>query len=223
MVIMADRRRLIADQPHKATANGGQILIAEPKIERLAVMFAPVQTGSGTPSPSNVRPISGWSTIPVSIGSQTDSVSLGGTYYGGTVDLVSGTLAVTMVSDTITWGQYIWQRDNGSVYIRSFALSHESKSAPSMTQYNAICDRADWLASSLSDTVHWYIAVNGSGVQCAYISLPESTSAQTNVQIAYDLAEPIIYQLTPQSINALRGMQNVSSSAGSVEITYWTK
>lgn len=61
-----------------------------------------VQEGSGDPSPTNVRPISGWSgvTLYVSPNEQTAdatiyTANLEQTVYGGTLDMVSGKLTVT--------------------------------------------------------------------------------------------------------------------------------
>lgn len=102
--LIANRRRLIAAAPHKATAqNASSILIGEPKIERLAVTFSPVQSGSGTPSPSNVRAISGWSEIPVWFTPGADDILSAvpaGNY--GTIDLSTGIMTVTHKCLTLT-------------------------------------------------------------------------------------------------------------------------
>lgn len=73
----------------------------------LKVGIEPVQSGSGDPSPENIRPISGWTAANVNV-SPTTSAGDGTTYtiefrdgdnpltvYGGTLDVTSGELAVT--------------------------------------------------------------------------------------------------------------------------------
>ena len=65
----------------------------------LVANIVPRQSGSGTPSPENVRPISGWTEVTVFVSptedeedATTHTTDLGRTVYGGTVDLVSGVL-----------------------------------------------------------------------------------------------------------------------------------
>lgn len=67
MGITEDRMRMIASQPHKFSAAGETLYvnIGEPKIGKLEVEFGPRQGGIGMPSPTNPRPISGWSSISV--------------------------------------------------------------------------------------------------------------------------------------------------------------
>lgn len=62
----------------------------------------PIQSGSGTPSPANIRPISGHTECITYVSpttSETDATTyttdLGRTVYGGTLDVVSGVLNVT--------------------------------------------------------------------------------------------------------------------------------
>ena len=227
---MEDRRRLIAAQPHLVTASGSSVLvnIAEPKIERLAVTFSPAQTGSGTPSPSNVRPINGWSTISVALGSQTASISLGGTYYGGTVDLVSGVMTVTKFgftgnnpgvyayldstqTDTVTFtigiSQSGFSSASGGMMASHFSTTTPSGTAGRVVLSNnyiySVVPRSDFSGTINDNAVRaWLIAHNPTYV--------------------YTLATPKTVALTPQAITALRGQQTVTSPAGAVEISYWT-
>ena len=209
----------VGAQPRRATqTNPGTILIAEPKINALKVTFAPVQSGSGTPSPSNVRPISGYDSIAVSIGADTVSASLGGTYFGGTVDLVSGVFTVTMASDVIRWGYgYVAETKMSNYTVRAFPMTY--KPLNTATPGNSLCDRAIWTSNVWArDELHYYFSASGN----LALALPNGTSDDTYVRAAYDLETPQTVQLTPQSIAALRGMQTVTSDAGSVEITYYT-
>lgn len=228
MVIMADRRRLIADQPHKATANGGQILIAEPKIERLAVTFAYTQAGSGNASPSNVRPITGHSTIPVAVGSQTKSIALGGTYYGGTVDLVNGTLTETVHGipgdslETIRLDNY-----TATIVIAFFDIvtnGHPSYSSGLISnRFSTAISSGNVGRLARANNAVYFVMPRGDFTGTPDASAVKQWLVDHPTVFVYSPAQPITHQLTPQSVNALRGMQNVTSSAGSVEITYWTK
>ena len=110
MGVIEDRRRIIATQPHLVTASGAAVSvnIGEPKVERLAVTFAPVQSGSGTPSPSNIRQINGWSSIPVEISAGTDDI-LAAVPEGlfGSIDLSTGIMTVTHFSKEIVANDFI--------------------------------------------------------------------------------------------------------------------
>lgn len=221
------RFQMIAAQSHKATANGGSILIAEPKIEKLQVTFAPVQSGSGTPSPTNVRTISGWSTIPVSIGNQTKSISLGGTYYGGVVDLVSGTL-------TVQWGRYeLSQNPWNALDMTNHVFNTRPGGGMARklgSGVNYMCDTYSPVSEigSIQNMTMYSIACHKTANYSIFVRDDRASTVDglkallADRYIVYELATPQTYQLTPQTINALRGMQTVSSSAGSVEITYWT-
>ena len=64
------------------------------QLEKLNVKFSPKQAGSGDPSPDNVRPISGWDSVKITVSkgeeSQDYTVTLPETIYDGTVDAVTG-------------------------------------------------------------------------------------------------------------------------------------
>lgn len=62
MGVMEARRRILLNQPHLVDASGNPIAFQTDMAAKMGVKayFSPVQSGSGDPSPSNVRPISGW-------------------------------------------------------------------------------------------------------------------------------------------------------------------
>ena len=96
-------KALIGDLPdineYTATGNPAEFTtnVIRP-LQSFEIPFSPVQSGSGDPSPSNVRPISGWPGVTVTANGQTILVaweSVAGVVYGGTVDLVTGVMTVT--------------------------------------------------------------------------------------------------------------------------------
>lgn len=48
------------------------------------------------------------------------------------------------------------------------------------------------------------------------------TVPTTGAEVVYDLANPVHYQLAPQTIRTLKGINNIWSNAGNVEVKYWT-
>ena len=68
MDLMDYRRKIIANSPHLKSASGAVVTFsdgADLPLKSLLVDIEPVQSGTGDPSPSNIRPISGWSAVKV--------------------------------------------------------------------------------------------------------------------------------------------------------------
>lgn len=62
------RRKIIANSPHLASASGAVATFSDGEdlpLNSLNVNIEPVQSGTGDPSPDNVRPISGWNGVKV--------------------------------------------------------------------------------------------------------------------------------------------------------------
>lgn len=76
-------------------ATGNPVVLPEyEQLEKLAIEFSHKQAGTGDPSLDNVRPISGWDSLKVTVSNRGEShdynVALPETVYGGTVDAVTG-------------------------------------------------------------------------------------------------------------------------------------
>lgn len=68
MDLMDYRRKIIANSPHLMSASGAVATFSDGAylpLENLVVDIEPVQSGTGDPSPTNVRPISGWDAVNV--------------------------------------------------------------------------------------------------------------------------------------------------------------
>ena len=66
MDLMDYRRKIIASSPHLSHAEGAVASFSDGTdlpLKSLLVNIEPVQSGTGDPSPSNIRPISGWSAV----------------------------------------------------------------------------------------------------------------------------------------------------------------
>lgn len=74
-------------------ANGNPINFNTDLIEELPIVRAeisPIQAGTGTPAPDNVRNISGISSLDVVMNGNTESISLGESVYRGELDIKAG-------------------------------------------------------------------------------------------------------------------------------------
>ena len=68
MDLMDYRRKIIANSPHLKSASGAVATFSDGvdlPLKSLLVNIEPVQSGTGDPSPDNVRPISGWNGVKV--------------------------------------------------------------------------------------------------------------------------------------------------------------
>lgn len=211
---------------------------ASDNIASLTVPFSPIQSGSGTPSPDNVRPISGRTGLNVYVSPTTvqadattyavDWTSQAGTAYGGTLDLVTSVLTVDRAM--VDLGTLNWYDDgvNGRFY--SFSLNSVVKKGSASGGYdNAISScYASANVPTISLLPDCSLSVDVSGNLQVYNNSQagktgtEFASAMSGVQLCYELATPITYQLTPHEVETLVGENNIwadTNEAIAVEVS----
>ena len=191
--------------------------------------IVPKQAGSGTPSPENERPISGWESVSVMVSptedeadATTTTVNLGRTVYGGTLDVVSGVL-------TVTHG-----------YMKYTNISTTSGTAVmGGWRCNFLCPDGDinkgkWSVQSVPilSMFDGSKLLNEGGISKGYalnnytVIVPNATSKETadaileGLELVYELATPQTYTLTGQEISTLLGENNVWADSGDVSVVY---
>lgn len=149
-----------------------------------------------------------------------------GTVYSGYLDIISGKLVKTWEYRQLT-GNENWSIYNGSYAPkRPTILNWEEKD----NKYHAvISDKL--LGTTLWSPYLYNVTLNNGGHLVIGMS-EEFTSKEVmndwiqslgGIDIVYPLVTPVVYQLTPQQIKTLRGINNIASNAnGEVEIKYWT-
>lgn len=240
------RARLLPGSPREyRRASGPVVSILSPQawpLRGCTVGITPMQEGSGDPSLENVRPISGWTGASLRIapthgGTEGKTVSLdwsdeAGTVYGGTLDVLTGTLTVDrkghVFDGTENWSQ-MWSAPN-----RCFRL------VVSGTQVRSQANRASSHFANAtvasSTTGIGYHAYNGTA-SAVYIQfrpnltdIPDLASwkawlaaqhqAGTPVTCWHTVKTPEIYQLTPQEVTALAGQNDIWADCGDVTVEY---
>lgn len=193
-------------------------------VSSLKVNMEPIQEGSGTPSPTNVRPISGWDNVSVVV-SPTQSAEDGTTYttdlnqtvYGGTLDLVTGVLTVDRAM--VDLGTATWYYVSAQDCFYTYKVREYTKQSP-----NLVCSNYPYVGiyADLVDKSCGYIYGNAICIRDSSFNQDASAfkTAVNGVQLVYELATPQTYQLTPHQIQTLVGQNNVWSDAGNVEITF---
>lgn len=156
-----------------------------------------------------------------------------GTVYGGTLDVTTGVLTVDKAKVTLDGTQTV---QNVSVKtgftscritgFTPFAVNHATNTTP-----DAICSDAlvigtyyAWQNQDLSAVGRF--TING---QYIGISIPgELTDASAvqayfqnhNVEVCYEIATPVTYQLTPQEVSTLLGLNNIWTDCGDTTVDY---
>ena len=210
-------------------------------LEELVVTLTPTQSGSGDPSPTNVRAISGVSSVSVTRSGENgansltvtvplvDSNSDPLTVYGGTLNVTTGELAVTAKYKTLAeWDDMYWHS-----VAKSFVLPVGDITRETPLVYSGVCSSTfkppNRLHSSNSviarDVSNHEMATQGGFV--LYIrdddyngDVSAFKAAFGDAQIVYPLETPVTYQLTPAQVAALAGYNAVAADSGTISLKY---
>lgn len=189
---------------------------------------------------ANICPISGHSSVTINVSPSNDSsqgvdttIQLGDTYYGGTLNAVTGELTVDRAIVTIDGNETgVTWTDIGNNMRSSILNLVVLHNVPPSTGANAdaISNYLEKVPRNYSTDVsgfYWY------DENQVYIKLPKSilASADTtgcnqylqahNLDICYELATPITVQIPPTTINTLLGQNYISSEdTENIDVVY---
>lgn len=193
--------------------------------KNVKVNITPSQSGSGDPSPTNIRPISGYTqAVVTNTGSGktfSATVDFPTTIYGGTLNLTTGELVSTMAMENL--GSLSWLMSSNSGYGQFFYSSISGKATGTtnvLSDRYKTNERGNWTA----DTD--YAIAGNSGSSQIYIKDSRYSSASTfktamsGIYVCYELATPATYQLTPKQLLQFTLDNNISANCGTVEVTY---
>lgn len=226
----------------EATATGNpatfETTLVRPLVKCEAA-FMVQQSGTGNPSPENVRPFTGWTGLTVNVSPtasggteypvnwQTEA----GTVYGGYVDLVSGKLTATHKQAVLS-DPTLWKDAKNSSYKDTLVLYYGYQYSD-RKKYNSSFDGVISSYGSIGYTgnaikFRWFSTssnIIGISVLGSYtLESVQIDAALGKIEICYELATPIIHQLSPQTIRTLSGENNIWSDAnGDMTVTYKKK
>ena len=183
---------------------------------------------------ANICPISGLTGLSVYVSPTQDQqdattyavdwTSEAGTVYGGTLDVVTGLLTVdkAMVDmGTLSWRGWI----DSVEYIFYAPVSNRlptrvDQAVSSQYTWNPNIytwrDLANGQMTGENGRTHVYVR------DTLFSSIADFQTAMSGVQLCYELATPITYQLTAQEVQMLLGENYVWSSSGdTVSVTYY--
>lgn len=226
---ISTREKSVIDRLCPAFSAKGSTVTCEPvegyPLEVVSHIAALTQEGSGTPSPDNIRPISGCDSIQLNQNENQFTIDLGQTVYDGTFNWSTGQLTMTSVCRTIEALSSMQTAGYGNIALGQNALptNYGTTVAWKSSHYNGALFDAKYPNYNI-------YAGNASGLviidrthmtslAAANAYLAEQKAAGTPVQIWYKLRTPVTVQLTPQQILSLAGANALSSSAGDTEVS----
>ena len=193
------------------------------------------QTGSGTAALDNVRPITIYDAVKVTVSPTADPDD--GTEYSfdfpeevgkivcGVLDISAGTLTIEKYAfdphDMASMSREINTAERLQLGIRP-----TNNGLPGKTASGSVCNRFSHDNTSgtpgyMTETTNWI-----------YLEMPRADLADTNwttirqwfvdnpTIIVYNLAEPLVYHLTPMQINALAGDNYITADTGDLSVIY---
>lgn len=213
------------------------ILAAAPIVpEDGAIYFAeqPAQSGSGDPSPTNIRPILLDGAVK---DGGTNVLTLPETVYGGSVDAVSGSGERAWKLLTLD-GTETWSYEGTSVIEKyGFILRTKDIQTPTWPSQKGqiVCNKYATRSANDTYTVHTGISVEAEshkyfriydeayadkGVDAWKAYLAAQYAAGTPVQVCYKLATPVPFTATGgAALSALDGVNTVITDADSVAVS----
>ena len=250
MNLLEVRRRILLNTPHIESASGNPAIFSTDMardLKECKIRFSPVQAGECTPSPENVRAISGWDGVKVNANGTSISIPFPQTIYGGYVDLIKGEIVethehcyLTSVNSEALNANY---NTETAVFFRC-DVAHNFDVYGTYAVTDLLCDTLNPVSGAIHSRPSIHIndinrrlnytnAVTMIMLKATFGITDEDTLAEMKTKISnyltenpigvsYKLATPNVYPLTPQTIKALRGLNNLYSDAnGNVEAKFW--
>ena len=189
----------------------------------LEVSIEPTQTGTGNPSPDNVRPITGSTDKSVTVNGNNITISLGQTVYIGILDVINGILKITHSKITCTgassetWVDY----PTGNGFFIAGINSHKSESYG-----NGLCNILP-TSYKLTD-MGVVFGINSKYIFLMQVKTPWNIStvsdlrtflSNNNLELLFTLETPITVTLTPSQIATIKGINTIITD-GNISVTY---
>ena len=203
-----------------ASASGNPVTINAQRgdIINPVVTFNPIQTGSGTPSPSNPRPISAYGDIQIGVNGNITYIDIDGAKYGGVLDVTTGVLTIQYFC--IDAGNCIVQVNTPNSYFVSYPpntypLSKTNSPNDLCSQYKyvnlPIANMPDKSFKPHASQTRWFVFVNYDITNDA----AAMKAALSGVQLCFELQTYETVQLTPAQIELTQGTNTVTVNGNS--------
>lgn len=192
-------------------------------VKNLTINIEPVQSGSGDPSPTNVRPISGWTGANVNANGTSIPITFpaeAGTIYGGTWGVTTGVLTVDKNIITLRGGFYKHPTLENAFYQNNVLNDCAAgKCVSNLFAYTTIAFGYMPFGCFTIDTHYTRVAIRTNDDMTA--SEFNAMLSSNPLTIVYPLATPKTYQqLTPVEVLTLLGANTIYADTGNTTVTY---
>lgn len=212
---------LLNDLLPEGEATGNPISISNASgfnAKALTIDMLPIQEGSGTPSPDNVRTISGRNSLDITVNGETKTVNLGQTVYGGTCDVVNGRTSVEWEKRTFLLSQAD-SKTVGTTNTRYwFQESTYNFGVNVPERARTICSIVEYQVN-YNDTPHIVWQSQGATFN---IYVPNELPTSTSFEICYPKATPTIITTPSTSISLEKGNNTLSTNGDNIDMKYST-
>ena len=185
-----------------------------------SVTFNPIQTGSGTPSPSNPRPIVGYGDIQVTVNGNTTVIDIDGVKYGGVLDVSTGVLIINWVEIDLGAYNYAYANFGANSY---FIATIPTSSYTTPLCLSDIYKYVDALGSTDTNGNYVIRIVNNNNLRIRNLDYTDPAlfkSAMRGHKVYIDVGTNALQiQLTPAQIALAHG-SNVVAVNGNSTISF---
>jgi hypothetical protein len=154
------------------------------------------------------------------------TIDLGQTVYGGKMDVLSGVMTVDRAM--VDLGTLNWTYNSTYYRFSTSGLYGSIKPSDNAKKGNIVCSH--YKTDAANNTAYsGYDNIIGVGSKSVIVIRDTSYTDETafkqmltdaNVQLVYELAEPIEIQLTPNQVNSLLGVNNIWADTGDTNAEY---
>ena len=179
------------------------------------------QSGTGVPSPSNIRTFVYVSDKTITVNGNSITISLGQSILNGILDVINGILTITSLSRKISTFPWTYYTDLDYGY---FATGNTTDKAYN-TNYKCEClNPVDKPRNNLNNNeLGVYNLTNASRrfvIRCDGITDVNTLNSQLgDYYISYELATPTTVTLTPSQIATIKGINTIITD-GNINVTY---
>ena len=192
----------------------------------------PTQSGSGTPSPSNPRPISGVSNLDISVADgdmvvqHTHTLSLGETVYGGRLAYSNGEWSLVATYGIIDMGtiNYQYVSPLASMGVFPFEITGRKLGGEFLSeQYQSFPHQTSWGQNDLTlIAINDYQQIRIMNSNCTTVAQLQAATSGCN--LVYELETPVIIPITSSvRVKTLSGNNNIYHNGnGDISVNYFT-
>lgn len=196
-------------------------------LKKLEAPFTPKQAGSGDPAPDNMREITGFDGVTVTRNGETvAAAAFGETVYGGTADIVAGTLFVEWA-----YKEYVgaededWNVESGSnFYIMTPSAWKRNTQGTSELVCNMVVSSTSVISGKCRITNSGNLNVHiGSLIDVSTVAAFREWLAEHPLQVACVLTAPQTVTLTPKEIETLVGENVITTDTNGINTIKYLK